>query len=479
MVSFILNGEPHLAENLPPETTVLDYLREDLGRTGTKEGCASGDCGACTVVIAEAHEEKLQYRTSNACITLLGTLHGKQLITVENLSSGQALHQCQQAMIDCHGSQCGFCTPGFVMSLFAHFKNHASPDRDEIIESLGGNLCRCTGYKPILNAGISMYENGNTDEFDKSETEILKKLASLPKADPGLQVDSRAFVAPTSVDELAGILLDHPNARLLAGGTDFGLEITQALAQPELIAYTGNIESMTRIEVTKNIMHIGGAATYSNVSPALISHWPELKELLNRLGSVQIRNQGTIGGNVANASPIADTLPPLLALDATVTLRKGAQQRTLALKDFFVRYKVTALEESEFIESIQIPLRDSSDYFAVYKVSKRIEDDISAVCLAVRWRLDGETVSDVRIAYGGLADIPKRSITAEKALKGRALTESSIREAMAAILQDFSPIDDVRASALYREKIAKNLLFRAYLATIQGDAKLRVADYVT
>ena len=479
MVSFILDGEQHSVENLPPETTVLDYLREGLGRTGTKEGCASGDCGACTVVVAEAHEKTLQYRTTNACITLLGALQGKQLITVENLASDQKLHQCQQAMIDCHGSQCGFCTPGIVMSLFAHFKNHSSPDRNELIESLGGNLCRCTGYKPILSAGMSMYDYGSTDEFDKTETETLKKLANLPKAGPSLLADSRKFVAPTSVDELAEILLDQPSARLLAGGTDFGLEITQVLAQPELIVFTGNIESMTGIEEINNILHIGGAATYTNASPVLISRWPELKELLNRLGSVQIRNQGTIGGNIANASPIADTLPPLLALDATVTLRKGSLQRTLALKDFFIRYKVTALEKSEFIESIQIPLRESSDYFAVYKVSKRIEDDISAVCLAVRWRLDGETVSDARIAYGGLADIPKRSITAEETLEGRALSESSIREAMAAIAEEFSPIDDVRASALYRATLAKNLLFRAYLATMQGASTLRVTDYLT
>lgn len=479
MVSFILDGKQHSVENLPPETTVLDYLREGLGRTGTKEGCASGDCGACTVVVAEAHEKTLQYRTTNACITLLGALQGKQLITVENLVSDQKLHQCQQAMIDWHGSQCGFCTPGIVMSLFAHFKNHSSPDRNELIESLGGNLCRCTGYKPILSAGMSMYDYGSTDEFDKTETETLKKLADLPKAGLSLLADSRKFVAPTSVDELAEILLDQPSARLLAGGTDFGLEITQVLAQPELIVFTGNIESMTGIEEINNILHIGGAATYTNASPVLISRWPELKEVLNRLGSVQIRNQGTIGGNIANASPIADTLPPLLALDATVTLRKGSRQRTLALKDFFIRYKVTALEKSEFIESIQIPLRESSDYFAVYKVSKRIEDDISAVCLAVRWRLDGETVSDVRIAYGGLADIPKRSITAEGTLEGRALTESSIREAMAAISEEFSPIDDVRASAFYRATLAKNLLFRAYLATMQGASTLRVTDYFT
>ena len=479
MVSFILDGEQHSVENLPPETTVLDYLREGLGRTGTKEGCASGDCGACTVVVAEAHEKTLQYRTTNACITLLGALQGKQLITVENLVSDQKLHQCQQAMIDWHGSQCGFCTPGIVMSLFAHFKNHSSPDRNELIESLGGNLCRCTGYKPILSAGMAMYDYGSTDEFDKTETETLKKLADLPKAGLSLLADSRKFVAPTSVDELAEILLDQPSARLLAGGTDFGLEITQVLAQPELIVFTGNIESMTGIEEINNILHIGGAATYTNASPVLISRWPELKEVLNRLGSVQIRNQGTIGGNIANASPIADTLPPLLALDATVTLRKGSRQRTLALKDFFIRYKVTALEKSEFIESIQIPLRESSDYFAVYKVSKRIEDDISAVCLAVRWRLDGETVSDARIAYGGLADIPKRSITAEGTLEGRALTESSIREAMAAISEEFSPIDDVRASAFYRATLAKNLLFRAYLATMQGASTLRVTDYFT
>ena len=479
MVSFILDGEQHSVENLPPETTVLDYLREGLGRTGTKEGCASGDCGACTVVVAEAHEKTLQYRTTNACITLLGALQGKQLITVENLVSDQKLHQCQQAMIDWHGSQCGFCTPGIVMSLFAHFKNHSSPDRNELIESLGGNLCRCTGYKPILSAGMAMYDYGSTDEFDKTEPETLKKLADLPKVGPSLLADSRKFVAPTSVDELAEILLDQPSARLLAGGTDFGLEITQVLAQPELIVFTGNIESMTGIEEINNILHIGGAATYTNASPVLISRWPELKEVLNRLGSVQIRNQGTIGGNIANASPIADTLPPLLALDATVTLRKGSRQRTLALKDFFIRYKVTALEKSEFIESIQIPLRESSDYFAVYKVSKRIEDDISAVCLAVRWRLDGETVSDARIAYGGLADIPKRSITAEETLEGRALSESSIREAMAAISEEFSPIDDVRASALYRATLAKNLLFRAYLATMQGASTLRVTDYLT
>ena len=477
MVSFILNGQIHSVNHVLPETTVLDYLRETLGRTGTKEGCASGDCGACTVVIAGAQEKTLKYRTSNACITLLGTLHGKQLITVENLSSDKTLHQCQQAIVNCHGSQCGFCTPGFVMSLFSHFKNYSSPDRDQLIESLGGNLCRCTGYKPILNAGVSMYENGSADKFDKNESDTIRMLKGLPKEDPNLILDTRKFCTPKSLDELADILLDQPNARLLAGGTDLGLEITQELAQPKLIVYTGSIEAMTCIEDRDHTFHIGGAATYTDVSPLLVSRWPTLGELFNRLGSVQIRNQGTIGGNVANASPIADTLPPLLALDATLTLRKGSRRRVLALKDFFIHYKVTALEKSEFIESIQIPKGDGSEYFVVYKVSKRMEDDISAVCLALRWRLYDNSLRDVRIAYGGLAEIPKRSIAAEKALEGNDFKESSIRDAMSAVSQEFSPIDDVRASAKYREKLAKNLLFRAYLAATQNKSNLRVTDY--
>ncbi|MFT5484672.1 MAG: xanthine dehydrogenase small subunit, partial [Halieaceae bacterium] len=347
MIEFLLDEQLHTLENTDPNTTVLDYLRERLHRTGTKEGCASGDCGACTVVTgeltADGAGDNIEYRAINACITPVASLHGKQLITVENLRDGDNLHPVQKAMVDCHGSQCGFCTPGFVMSMFAYRKTNSNPDRASINEALGGNLCRCTGYRPIIDAAVQMYEVQEDDQFTKTLPRVAEMLSQLQHNQDPLLLEGagKSFFSPTSSEALAKLLLQYPNARLLAGGTDLCLEITQFLQDIEILIYTGRVVEMKKIRLTADALEIGAAVTYTDASGELVALYPDLHELIDRLGSRQIRNQGTLGGNVGNASPIGDMPPVLIALGATLTLRRGSQYREMAAEDYFVSYKVT------------------------------------------------------------------------------------------------------------------------------------------
>ena len=478
MTTFILDGVLHTASNQCPETTVLEYLRETLHRTGTKEGCASGDCGACTVVLAEETEgNKLRYRSINACITLLGTIHGKQLLTIENLACGGNLHICQQAMVDEHGSQCGFCTPGIVMSLFAHSKSGADQGRNALLHSLSGNLCRCTGYKPILSAGSLVNMHSGGDHFDSLELEALKKLRAIQSLDNAEEADDRGFKICTDIAEVATALERSPQARLVAGSTDYSLEVTQGLAAPELLISVGRVREMNTCGAVRGGLRIGAATTLTEATPLLLQHWPSLEELLLRFGSPQIRNQATIGGNVANASPVGDTPPVLLALDATVELRKGVATRTLPIREFFHSYKKTALESGEFIVSIFIPFNDNDATVRAYKVTKRFEDDISAVCMVAHWSKVNNRFADVRVAFGGMAEIPSRGKACESVLEGSSFDLQTIDKAALALSEDFSPIDDLRASATYRKKLAGNLLRRAFLAETCSESELRVTEY--
>jgi xanthine dehydrogenase small subunit len=479
LVRFLLNDREQVLTDINPSVSVLDYLRDIKGDTGTKEGCASGDCGACTVVLGEATDQGIAYNSINACITPIGNIHGKQLITVEHLKSGKDLHPAQQAMVDCDGSQCGFCTPGFVMSLFAYRKNHDAPERESLIEALGGNLCRCTGYRPILDAGVAMYEPKQEDQFTLAEPTTLARLQqiNLDKQSVTLARDSKRYYAPASADELAELLAQHPQATMVAGGTDLCLEFTQFLREIDTLVYTGRTRELLQITETQDSIEIGAAVSFSQLKKTLCSEYPDLHELIDRLGSRQIRNQGTLGGNIANASPIGDMPPALIALKAKLLLRSSSGSRVLNIEEYFISYKVTALEPGEFIQSIIVPRQQLGYSLRAYKISKRLEDDISAVCGVFNIHIDKGRVAEVSIAFGGMAEIPKRASNTELALRGKNWSQDSIDSAMTALATDFSPIDDFRASAQYRMQSAQNLLQRLFLQLQPGAELTRVSQY--
>lgn len=480
MIRFLLNRQPVTLTDCAPEMTVLEYLRTKRVQRGTKEGCASGDCGACTLVVAEPEGEHLGYSTLNGCITLVGTLHGKQLLTVEHLSESGRLHPVQQALVDLHGSQCGFCTPGFVMSLFALYKSCETPDRAAVERALAGNLCRCTGYRPIIDAALSLAGKGGKDQFSAQEAEILAQLKQLRQEAPAgsLQAEGRHFFAPTSSDQLAELLQRYPQARLLAGGTDLALGVTQQLQQPEVLIYTGAVAELKRLQLKDGRLQVGAAVSYTRLEPLLQQQLPAFARLLTRLGSLQIRNQGTLAGNVANGSPIGDTPPVLLALDACLHVRCGEQRSAIPVDRFFTGYRQTALPPQGFIEQIEIPVAPERQLF-VYKVSKRLDDDISAVCAAFSLQLEAGVVVDARLGFGGMAATPARAHQAEQALIGQPFTAAGILAAQQALARDFTPIDDVRASGNYRLQVARNLLLRAVLEqdSKQSEQPLEVVQY--
>lgn len=465
MIRFLLNDELISLEGCSPELTVLEFLRTNKGRKGTKEGCASGDCGACTVVVVEPADGQLRYTSLNSCITFVGTLHGKQLLTVEHLRHSGSLHPVQQAMVDLHGSQCGYCTPGFIMSMFALYKSCDMPTRSDVERALAGNLCRCTGYRPIIDAALSLAGQGARDHFSATEVDVRDRLIQITKDAPGasLTCGDRRFYIPSNSDELASLLQAYPQAKLVAGGTDLALSVTQQLQQPEVLIYTGRVAEMAVVKEIDGALLIGGGVSYSRAEPLLHKHFPAFAELLDRLGSLQIRNQGTLGGNIANASPIGDTPPVLLALNARIHARSGNRCEAIPVDDFFTGYRQTALPEQGFIEQIEIPLQPERELY-VFKISKRLDDDISAVCAAFSLEIDDDgVVVDARLGFGGMAATPARAINAEKALIGQPFTETGIQAAQQALASDFSPIDDVRASGEYRLLVAQNLLLRAVL----------------
>jgi xanthine dehydrogenase small subunit len=491
-IRFVLDGEVIELSDVDPTRTVLQYLREDAGKVGTKEGCAEGDCGACTVALAEidASGKRLQVRAINSCIQFLPTLDGKELITVESLrGTDGVLHPVQQSMVDCHGSQCGFCTPGFIMSLFALYKNNAAPSRREIDDALAGNLCRCTGYRPIIDAASRMFSdyserqtagdwllqpyaaNASAGGDEKRRIDMLKSLQS----DRSLALDmhGRKFFAPQNSDEMAELLQQHPDATVLAGGTDVGLWVTKQHRELETVIYTGRVSELRLQRRSDSHLEIGAAVSLSDAMPLIIEHFPTLEELFLRFASPPIRNAGTLGGNVANGSPIGDTMPALLVLGASLELRKGEQPRTLPLDDFYIDYQQTALQSGEFVEKILIPLPADGAKVESYKVSKRFDQDISAVCGAYRLLLDGDKVADIKIAYGGMAAIPKRAVQCEQSLQGNTWSVTSLARAMDALDQDFTPLSDMRSTAAYRRTICRNLLQRFYLDTTDaGDERL-------
>ncbi len=491
-IRFVLDGKLVEIRNPDPTRTVLQYLREDLRKIGSKEGCAEGDCGACTVAIAELDRsgKRLQVRAINSCIQFLPTLDGKELITVENLRrSDGSLHPVQQAMVDYHGSQCGFCTPGFIMSLFTLYKNNAEPSRREIDDTLAGNLCRCTGYKPIIDAAEKMYSYRNDDEnwleqpfaakgkSKSHESEKVELLKSVQRT-ASLAIDNgeRKFFSPRNVEELASLVEGHPDAVILAGGTDVSLWVTKQHQELSTVIYTGSVEELSELKVTETHIEIGAAVSLTDAMAPIIEHYPEFEELFLRFASPPIRNAATLGGNIANGSPIGDSMPALMVVDTMLVLRCGDRKRPISLNDFYLGYQETALKSGEFLERVLVPLRHGDTQVQSYKVSKRFDQDISAICGAYSLRRNGAAIADIRVAYGGLAAVPKRAVKCEADLTGRDWNEDTVQVGIEALEFDFSPISDMRSTAEYRQTVCGNLLKRFYLDTI-GSAQPRVYDY--
>lgn len=481
MIDFYLNGQRRQCTDVSPDTSVLELLRTQLGQTGTKEGCASGDCGACTVSIGEPDGQGgLNYHSANACITPAHQLSGCHLVTVEGLSRGDALHPVQAAMVDCHGSQCGFCTPGIIMSLFTlHEEQRRRPaplTQERMEAALGGNLCRCTGYRPIRDAALRMGEYPDThptwaDDPDlPANVEQLYTDATQPKAAPASAAGAGRFDSPRDLQALRALRRERPQARLVAGATDLWLEATQQLKVLDDIIDVRQVAELNTIEETAEGWWIGAAVTYSRLEPLFAEYYPAFEHLMHRFASSQIRNRGTMGGNVANASPIGDTPPVLLALDARLALDGPEGARELPIDEFFIDYKKTALKDGEFIHAIFLPRPASDQNLKVWKLSKRREDDISAVLAAFAWRLDGGVMRDVHLAFGGMAGIPKRAPAAEAALEGKPPSDTAAFEAAKSALGgEFQPMTDVRGSAEYRQIAAGNLLERLRLMLTASD----------
>jgi len=470
-VRFILAGEVEEIRDCSPTRTVLEFLREDKDLRGTKEGCAEGDCGACTVVIGELCEDGIRYRAVNSCIQFLATLDGKQLLTVEDLScqdkrSTPGLHAVQQAMVEQHGSQCGFCTPGFVMSLFAMFHTHRenAVGRSEIDLGLAGNLCRCTGYAPIVRAAEQALTAQRSDRFCQQESQAIAQLRSIQSSESlAINGSNGRFYAPRSTGELCGLLESHPQAVMVAGGTDVGLWVTKQLRKLDTVIYLGALEELKRIYDDGEALSIGAAVTYTDASDAITQRYPAFASLIQRIGGTQIRNAGTIGGNIANGSPIGDMPPGLIVLGAKLVLHSTRGKREIDLENYFIRYGKQDLQAGEFVTQIRLPSPPDKQLFASYKVSKRIEQDISAVCGAFSLQLENSIISQARVCFGGMAETPRRATTCEQALEGNVWNQETIDKAMAAMTNDFTPITDMRASAAYRMQLAQNLLQRFYL----------------
>ncbi|WOJ94097.1 xanthine dehydrogenase small subunit [Congregibacter variabilis] len=476
MIRFLHQEREVAIEDVPADTTVLDYLREHRGLIGTKEGCASGDCGACTVVLAKATEQGLQYVPINACIAPLGSIHGTQLISVEDIKEGATWHPVQRAMIECHASQCGFCTPGFVMSLFALYHADIKGEREEILEALGGNLCRCTGYRPIIDAAEQALAHVEDDKFSRRAQATLDQLRALKDTESetaALESTHSHYFRPGNADHVAQLLAQHPEARLVAGGTDLFLENTQSLTPLPVLIDVSAASDLHHIDCDTEHMRFGAAVTHRACQAAVITDYPELTELIERFGSLQIRSQGTLAGNIANASPIGDWPPVLLALGGAIELRSSAGTRLVPLDDFFLEYRKTEQQAGEFVATVILPRRKKNLFLRAYKISKRFEDDISSVCGVFALGLEGDRVTEAKVAFGGMAAIPKRGTSVELALTGLDLVSDSIDAAAAAIANDFEPIDDARASAQYRLTVAARLLTRLQQEYI-GDSATRV-----
>jgi xanthine dehydrogenase small subunit len=452
-------------DDIPPTLTLLDYLRVTEHAVGTKEGCAEGDCGACTVVLRKRVRGRLVYQPVNSCILLAGQADGAEIITVEDLANG-ALHPVQQQLADQHGSQCGFCTPGFVMALFAlyHTERTKRLDRDTVNDWIAGNLCRCTGYRPIVDAALSSCRTAADDRFTAQERDVTSRLSALEDDDVVVGSEECFFAAPASVSALAALYAAHPDAVLVSGATDVGLWITKKLQTLPKIIWLGRVRGLDAIDDVPHAVTFGAMVSHEAAIPYLAAIDPDLGELLRRFAGKQIRTVGTIGGNIANGSPIGDMPPALIALGATLSLQKGNAQRNLLLEDFFIAYGRQDRAAGEFVRSVRVPKLKSNERFRCYKISKRFDQDISGAMGAFKFTLDGSRIQSARITFGGMAATPKRASQAEQALAGANLVdETSWVPALTALANDFTPITDQRASAGYRRDVARALLYKALI----------------
>jgi xanthine dehydrogenase small subunit len=477
-LSFRFRGESVSLDRFAPRTTLLDWLREEAGATGTKEGCGEGDCGACTIVLSRPRGAGLTYEPVNACILLLGQVDGAEVLTVEDLAEGETLHPVQQAMVDFHGSQCGFCTPGIVMSLFAHYQQDKPATTKSVCEALAGNLCRCTGYKPIIDAALATCTGAPSDKFSAA---TAPRAAALAELDDGRDLfvgdESAFFAAPASERTLAELYQRHPDAVLLAGATDVGLWITKQFRDLKKIIWLGRVAGLDAISEDARTLRLGAGATLLAATPALNAVHGDIGLMMSRFGSMQVRVSGTVGGNIANGSPIGDLAPALIPLGARVELRKGEASRSLPLEDFFIAYGKQDRVAGEYVRALEIPLLGYDHAYRAFKVSKRFDEDISAVMSAFRLTLEGRRIASARIAYGGMAATPKRAANAEKAIVGASLDDpASWNAARAALAKDFTPLTDMRASAAYRSEVAANLLIRALTEISGARAPTRIGE---
>jgi xanthine dehydrogenase small subunit len=467
-IRFYYRGAVQEISGAAPTRTVLQHLREDLHCTGTKEGCAEGDCGACTVVVGSLNAQgQLEMKAVNSCIQFAPTLDGKALFTVEDLQQPDgALHPVQQAMVECHGSQCGFCTPGFVMSLWGMYldKDGQPAQRKEIDDCLSGNLCRCTGYRPIIDAAHRMTALPKVG-FDR--VALTRQLQALQRGEGATYTaQGQSFHAPRTLDELVALRAAHPKATLLAGSTDIGLWVTKQMRDLGDIIYLGHVAALQTMREQDGMLEIGAGVSLNDAYAALCKHYPsQLGEMWQRFASLPIRNAGTLGGNVANGSPIGDSMPWMIAIGSEVVLQGASGQRVLPLEAFYLDYQKKDMQQGEFVAAVRVPLPRAGVQFRTYKLAKRFDQDISAVCAAFAFRLDGDKVVDARIAFGGMAATPRRAPRAEAALSGLRWTEANLRTAMDMLAQDFAPLSDMRASSSYRMQTAQNLLRRFWFET--------------
>ncbi|NHF71983.1 xanthine dehydrogenase small subunit [Paracoccus xiamenensis] len=481
-IRFLLNGKTVVLAETRATQTLLDYLRIDRSLTGTKEGCAEGDCGACTVLVGRLHEGALRYEAVNACIRFLASLNGCHIVTVEHLAGPRGrLHPVQQAMVAQHGTQCGFCTPGFVMSLYALWMGNPTPTVTEIETALQGNLCRCTGYEPIIKAAhaVNSYGSPANDHLNRERANVTAQLRALQpegRIETG-PADDRAIL-PADLDDLAVVLAEYPKATIVAGSTDVGLWVTKFLRPISPVVFVGHLEELKRIEMTDDALTIGAGVTYSESETAIRAGFPHLGEYWDRIAGWQVRNMGTIGGNIANGSPIGDTPPVLISLGAEVTLQKAGGKRVLPLEKFFIDYGKQDREPGDFVAAIRIPRPAPGQIDAAYKISKRRDEDISSVAAGISVTVTDGAITDARIAFGGMAATPKRAATVEAALIGQPWDKATFDAAAARIGMDFKPLTDWRASADYRLLVAGNLLKRFFLehdANSAAPARLAIA----